>query len=77
MEVREGREAYYNIAGDILKESPRIFRVLSKTPTLILKTQMTEDYQKDYRSVLVRAIEVGRTYFAYLFSLPQTTEELT
>jgi hypothetical protein len=75
MQITRGPEAYYLLAKEILEESS-LFKVIAKTPTLFLTSQMIHDYQKSYLSSLLKALRDGQTFFEYLFSLLLTKEEL-
>ncbi len=70
-----GHHAYYKEAKKILEES-KIFKVLAKTPSLFLSSQIARPYQKEYYDSLINAIKNREIRIKYLFSLPLTREEI-
>lgn len=70
-----GHHAYYKEAKKILEES-KIFKVLAKTPSLFLSSQIVKTYQKEYYDSLINAIKNRKIRIKYLFSLPLTREEI-
>jgi hypothetical protein len=73
-EFMVGREAYYNIAEKLLKDS-RIFYVYCKTPTIFMSSQRVYEEQRrfyqTFLEVLKRDIDIK-----YVFSLPLVKDDI-
>ncbi len=70
----EGKDAYYEAAYLIVRES-RNFFVAAKTPTLLLPQERESEWRSKYFDIACERVNRGMET-VYLFSLPETITEL-